>query len=351
MRWKFAQHKLAVASLVVLGILYVLVIYGEFVSPYDPYEFSRHYLLAPPVKIHFLDEDGSFSLRPFVYKRIPVHDREMFRIYHEEVKSEKYYIHLFVRGWEYKLVGLIPMDIHLFGVEGEGRLFLFGTDDLGRDLFSRIIYGTRISLTIGLVGVAISFFLGILIGGISGYFGGTLDVVIQRIIEALITIPKLPLWMGLSVAVPSEWSIVQTYFAITIILSMLGWTELARVVRGKFLALKEEDFVMSARVHGAGNLRLIFKYMLPSFLSHVIAAITMSIPGIILGETGLSFLGLGLQPPAISWGVLLNDAQEIQVLAYSPWIMIPGVFIVVTVLAYYFVGDALRDAADPYSTV
>ena len=350
MRWKFAKHKVAIASLVFLVIMYMLVLFGEFFSPYDPSNYDKRYLLSPPVKLHFSDENTPFRLKPFVYERVLKRDMKMFRIYFTENTSRKFYFRWFVRGWDYKLLGLIPMNLHLFGVEEGGRLFLFGTDEMGRDIFSRVIYGARISLSIGLVGVAISFFLGILIGGVSGYFGGTVDVVIQRIIEALMTIPKLPLWMGLSVAVPSHWTIVQTYFAITIILSILGWTGLARVVRGKFLALKEEDFVLSAKVHGASELRLIFKYMLPSFLSHIIAALTMSIPGIILAETSLSFLGLGLQPPAISWGVLLNDAQEIKVLAYSPWILIPGIFIVVTVLAYYFVGDALRDAADPYST-
>lgn len=236
-----------------------------------------------------------------------------------------------------------------FGVE-EGTIFLFGTDRLGRDVFSRILYGARISTTIGLVGVFLSMVLGIIIGGISGYYGGKIDNFIQRTIEFLISIPTIPLWMALSAALPRYWSQIKVYFAITVILSLIGWTGLARVVRSKFLSLKDEDFVVAARLAGASEWRIIFKHMLPSLTSHLIASATLAIPGMILGETGLSFLGLGLRPPAISWGVLLQEAQNIRTVALYPWLLIPGLFVIVTVLCFNFVGDGLRDAADPYKT-
>ena len=259
---------------------------------------------------------------------------------------------LFVRGDPYELWGLFESEIHLFGLQDpEARLSLLGQDTVGRDLFTRVVYGARISLTIGLVGVAMSFFLGILIGGLSGYLGGTVDMVIQRVIESLRALPTLPLWMALSIALPSDWPVVRTYFAIVLILSIVGWTSIARVVRGRFFALREEDFVGAAELDGASNLRIIFRYLLPSFLSYIIARLTLAIPQMILGETALSFIGLGLQAPAISWGVLLKEAQAIRVLALSPWLLLPTAFIVVSILAFNFVGDGLRDASDPYTHV
>jgi peptide/nickel transport system permease protein len=260
-------------------------------------------------------------------------------------------VRFFAKGFEYKWLGLIPSDIHLIGVQGaqaDETLFIMGTDVQGRDLWSRLMYGTRTSLIIGLASVALSLILGVMLGGISGYYGGVMDTVIQRVIEILRSIPTIPLWMGLAAALPGSWSVTQVYFAITLIISLLGWTELARVVRGRFLSLREEDFVMAARLAGCSRMRIIFRHMVPSFLSHIIAATTLALPAMIISETSLSFLGLGLRPPAISWGVLLQDAQNIQSLAISPWLLIPVIPVIVAVLAFNFVGDGLRDAADPY---
>ena len=257
----------------------------------------------------------------------------------------------FVHGEPYKLWGLIPTRRAPVRRRPatDATLFLLGTDRLGRDMFSRLVYGTRISTSIGLVGVALSFVLGILIGGVSGYYGGAVDNVIQRVIEFLRSIPTIPLWMGLSAALPPHWSPVKVYFGITVILSLIGWTGLARVVRGRFLSLREEDFVMAARLVGASESRIILRHLVPSFLSHIIASLTLSIPGMILSETALSFLGLGLRPPAVSWGVLLQEAQNLRSVALAPWLLTPGLAVVITVLSFNFMGDGLRDAADPYS--
>jgi peptide/nickel transport system permease protein len=265
-------------------------------------------------------------------------------------ESLKYPVRLFVRGDPYEFWGLFESDRHLFGVD-DGTVYLFGTDNMGRDVLSRVIHGGRVSLSIGLIGIAISSLIGIFIGGISGYYGGMTDMIIQRIIEFIRSVPTLPLWMALSVALPPTWSVVQVYFGIVLILSLVGWTGLARVVRGKFMSLREEDFVMAAQLNGSTETRTIFKHMLPSFYSHVIASLTLSVPGMILGETALSFLGLGLQTPAVSWGVLLRDAQFIRVLASAPWLLLPGAFVVVAILCFNFVGDGLRDAADPYASI
>ena len=349
-RWKFSRHKLAMISLAVLALFYFVAIFAEFFSPYDPNAPDRYRLHSPPQRLRFVDGDGKFRIRPFVYGIDPKTDERTLRRYYELDTGSVYRLRFFVHGDPYKLWGFIQSDLHFFGTVG-GKGYLLGADRLGRDLLSRIIYGGRISLSIGLVGIAITSFLGILIGGISGYYGGAIDIVIQRFIEFIRSIPTLPLWMGLSAALPPYWSGVRIYFGIVIILSLVGWTELARVVRGKFLSLREEDFVMAARFHGAGEMRIIFKHLLPSFYSYVIARVTLSIPAMILGETSLSFIGLGLQPPTISWGVLLKESQSIPVLAHSPWLLIPGLFIVVTILAFNFVGDGLRDAADPYARV
>jgi peptide/nickel transport system permease protein len=265
--------------------------------------------------------------------------------------EQKIPVRFFARGFEYRLFGLLPVDRHWIGVEGaapEETLFLLGTDEQGRDLWSRLMYGTRTSLTIGLAGVAMSLILGVLLGGISGLYGGIIDTIIQRVIEILRSIPTIPLWMGLAAALPNDWSVMQVYFAITVIISLIGWTELARVVRGRFLSLREEDFVMAAELAGCGQMRIIFTHLVPSFLSHIIAATTLAIPAMIISETSLSFLGLGLRPPAISWGVLLQQAQNIQALAISPWLLLPAIPVILVILAFNFMGDGLRDAADPY---
>ena len=350
-KWKFLKNKLAVIGLVILTLFYISVIFADFISPYDPLAYNKYKKYHPPHKIHFMDEDGRFHIRPFVYNYINNRDPKTLLNVYSPDKSKKYRLKLFTRGAPYEMWGIIPADIHLFGVEDGGTFYLFGTDQLGRDMFSRIVFGGRISLSIGLVGIFVSFFLGVLLGGLSGYLGGAVDLIIQRMIEFIQSIPQLPLWMILSVALPPEWPLIKVYFGITIILSLMGWTGLARVVRGKFMALREEDFVMMARLYGAGNFRIIFVHLLPSFLSHIIASLTISIPAMILGETSLSFIGLGLQAPAISWGVLLKQAQSLSILATATWILIPGIFVIVTILCFNFVGDGLRDAADPYSNV
>ena len=347
---RFRKHRLAMISLAVLAILYLSAALAPFLSPHDPTEKSLAFREAPPQWPRFFDHDG-FHLRPFVYALQGEKDRQTFKMVYREDPGRRLPLRFFVRGFSYKLFGVFATDVHLFGVDDESvRIHLFGADPLGRDVFARTLHGGQISLSVGLVGVALSFFLGILIGGLAGYFGGLIDEVAQRGIEILISVPTLPLWMGLSAALPLDWPVVRMYFAITIILSLVGWTTLARVVRGRFLSLREEDFVLAARLAGRGDVANIFIHMLPSFTSHLVATLTLAIPSMILGETALSFLGLGMQAPAISWGVLLKAAQNIHTLALAPWLMIPGLFVVATVLAFNFVGDGIRDAADPYST-
>jgi peptide/nickel transport system permease protein len=279
-------------------------------------------------------------------------DPETLRVTYSEDKTTVYPIRFFVQGDTYKFWGLWETDVHLFGLGPEGKdatLFLLGADRLGRDMLSRVVYGSRISMSIGLVGVFLSLFLGILLGGISGYYGGSIDILIQRVIEFLRGIPRIPLWMSLAAALPPHWPPTNVYFSITLILSLIGWTGMARVVRGRFLALREEDFVMAARLAGSNELRVILRHMVPSFLSYIIASMTLSIPGMILSETSLSFLGLGLRPPAISWGVLLQEGQNVQTVALAPWLLLPGVAVIIVVLCFNFLGDGLRDAADPYT--
>jgi len=344
---KFIKHKLAISGGVILVVFYIVAIFCEFFSTQDIYKRHTKYIYCPPQRIHFFDERRNFHLRPFVYGVKRTMDPKTWRRIYVEDKAKKYSIYFFVHGDSYKLWNLFSADIHLFGVK-DGTIFLFGTDALGRDLFSRNLYAARISLSIGLVGVAISFILGSILGGISGYYGGVADMVIQRVIDFLICLPTVPLWMALAAALPPEWPVIKTYFGITIILSFIGWCGLARVVRGKLLELREEDFPMAAKIAGATDGRVITRHLLPSFLSYLIVNLTLSIPRMILGETSLSFLGLGIRPPAVSWGTLLYDAQNFRTVAQNPWILIPGLFVIITVLAFNFLGDGLRDAADPY---
>ena len=345
---RLRRHRLAIASGIVLAAMYLMAAFAPFLSPHHPTEKSLAYREAPPQRLHFFSDQG-LHLRPFVYPFTAVTNRETFQRDYLEDRSERYPLRFFVRGYRYRLLWLFESDLHLFGTGTEDvPVHLLGTDHLGRDMLARVMYGAQISLSVGLVGVAISFLLGILIGGIAGYFGGLIDEAVQRLVEVLLSIPQLPLWMGLSAALPTSWPVVRMYFAITIILSLVGWTRLAREVRGKFLSLRREDFVVAAQIAGRRDLPIIFGHMVPSFLSHIVASLTLSIPLMIIGETSLSFLGLGMQAPAISWGVLLQNAQKVQTLELAPWLMIPALYVIVTVLAFNFLGDGLRDAADPY---
>jgi len=349
MWWRFRKHKLAVASAIVILGFYAVVVGADFLAYADPDLSEAQRSLMPPQRLYWFD---GWRFAPHVHAVKGARDPQTFKRVYRTDPGEKVPVRLFAKGFEYHFFGLIPMNRHLIGVDADRdaskTIFLLGTDVQGRDLWSRLVYGTRISLTIGLVGVAMSLVLGVLLGGISGFYGGILDTLIQRVIEILRSIPTIPLWMGLAAALPRDWTILQIYFAITIIISLLGWTELARVVRGRFLALREEDFVVSARLVGCSQMRTIFVHMVPSFMSHIIAATTLALPAMIVSETALSFLGLGLRPPAISWGVLLQQAQNVQTVAISPWLMLPAVPVIVAVMAFNFLGDGLRDAADPY---
>jgi peptide/nickel transport system permease protein len=348
MWWRLRKHRLAMGSGVVLILFYAVVIGADFFATSDPQASNANLGLMKPQPVRWFD---GWTLSPHVYAIEGKRDPRTFKRVYQVDPTQKLPVRFLVRGFAYKFLGLFPTDLHLLGVEGaraEDTLFLLGTDLQGRDLWSRLVYGTRISMTIGLVSVALSLFLGLLLGGLSGFYGGWIDTLIQRIIEILRSIPTIPLWMGLAAAVPKDWSVTQMYFAITIIISLIGWTELARVVRGRFLSLREEDFVTAADLAGASRMRIIFRHMVPSFMSHIIAATTLALPAIIIAETSLSFLGLGMRPPAISWGVLLQAAQQVQAVALTPWLLLPAIPVVVAVLAFNFLGDGLRDAADPY---
>jgi peptide/nickel transport system permease protein len=347
--WRFRRHKLALVSAVVVAAFYVLAIFADTIAYTEPFDTQAARSYIPPQPIHWFDANGHFH--PQVSALKGKRDPKTFKLTYAPDASEPRDLVLFGHGYEYNLFGFIPTDRHLLGVSNgrpQDALFLLGTDQLGRDVFSRLVIATRTSLTIGLVGVALSLVLGVLLGGISGLYGGWVDVVIQRVIEILRSIPTIPLWMGLAAAVPNSWSPQQVYFAITLIISLIGWTELARVVRGRFLALREEDFITAAELAGASRLRIIFKHMVPSFLSHIIAAVSLALPAMIISETTLSFLGLGLRPPAISWGVLLQDAQNLQTLGLAPWLLVVALPVIIVILAFNFLGDGLRDAADPY---
>ncbi len=351
-RWRFSRHRLAVASGILIALVYLVALFPEFFAPAVPSQTDSRYLYAPPQRLHLLDRDagGRLRLDPYVYDYTSTVDAASLRRIFTLDREQKVRVRFFVQGAPYKVLGLFPSSLRLIGPAEPGRpLYLLGADRLGRDLISQIIHGTQISLSIGLVGVALSLSIGIVLGGVSGYYGGGVDNAVQRVIEFIRSIPTIPLWMGLAAALPMDWPPLRVYFGITVILSFVGWTGLARVVRSRFLSLKEEDFVMAAELDGASEMRVILRYMVPSFISHIITSVTLSIPSMILSETSLSFLGLGLRPPVISWGVLRKEAQSVRVVLQAPWLLWPAVPVVVSVLALNFLGDGLRDAADPYA--
>jgi peptide/nickel transport system permease protein len=345
--WRLRKHRLAMVSLWFLLALYAIIPFVEFLSPYALRTRHPDYVYSPPQRIHLFHEGRLIG--PFVYGSTMTINMDTLKREYQEDRSRLYRVRLFARGEPYWMWRFWRSDVHLFGVEERGTLFLLGTDRLGRDMLSRIIYGARISLTVGLVGITVSFVLALIFGGVSGYYGGTVDIAIQRLIELIRSFPELPLWMALSAALPARWDPLLVYVGITIILGVIEWTGLARSVRGKLLAVREEDFATAAVLMGASPAHVIRKHLLPSFTSHLIVSASLSIPHMILGETALSFLGLGLRPPITSWGVLLAEAQNMNAVALYPWLMVPVVMVVLTVLAFNFFGDGLRDAADPYA--
>lgn len=343
---RLRRHKLAMSAFWVLGLLYSMCIFADFISPYSMDDEKRELSYCPVMKLNFRDTDGKFHLRPFVYRYSYQFDEYYRRVYTQD-KSEPYPIKFFVGGSEHRLLGLIPMKMRLFGVDEPARIFLLGADYRGRDLFSRILYGSRVSLSIGFVGVAVSFSVGMLVGGISGFFGGRTDNVLMRLCEMVMMIPGFYLMLALRAAFPYDLSSVQVYLMIVLIMSFIGWASLARVIRGMVLSIREKEFVSAAHASGESSFRIIVRHILPNTLSYVIVAVTLSIPGYILGESALSLLGLGIQEPYASWGNLLSEAKNIAEIKFHPWILIPGFFIFVTVMSFNFLGDGLRDAFDP----
>jgi peptide/nickel transport system permease protein len=346
MWWKFKKHRLALFSLYFLAFLYATIAIVEFLAPYNLHTRNVDFIHSPPQRVH-LFHDGNF-VGPFVYGRTMTLDMDTLRRIYTEQPDKVEPIRFFCRGDGYKFWGLVETNIHLACPAKDGQLFLLGSDRLGRDVLSRILYGARISLTIGLLGITMSFVLGITIGGLAGYHGGIFDMITQRIIEVLQSIPSIPLWMALAAIMPVTWSPILIYLGITAILGLLDWTGLARAVRSKLLALREEDYVLAAQLMGAGSSRIIGRHLVPGFMSHLIATATLAIPGMILGETALSFLGLGLRPPITSWGILLTEARSVSVIAFYPWLLFPTIPVILVILAFNFLGDGLRDAADPY---
>ncbi len=350
--WAFKRHRLAMAGLVVTVILYVIAVIPGFFAINDPAQQNARAAFHPPQGLHFIDtsEDGSWSIRPYIHPYVLKRDPQTLAANYAQDDTRKVYLKMFAEGYEYSVLGLFRSNIHLFASDdARSPVFFFGADRLGRCVFSRIMVGTQISLSVGLVGVFLALSIGIVLGGISGYYGGRIDFVIQRVIELVLSLPTIPIWLAASAAVPQNWPAELNYFMITLILSLTGWAQLARVVRGRFLSLRTEEFVTAARLDGASEGRIIFRHMLPSFASHIIASVSLAIPAMILAETALSFLGLGLQPPTISWGVLLREAQNIRSIATAPWLFIPGAAVVLAVIALNFLGDGLRDASDPYN--
>ncbi|MBB4227523.1 ABC transporter permease [Rhizobium mongolense] len=346
MWWKFKQHRLALASGIFLLVVYLMILVVEFLAPYGLHTRNVDYIHSPPQRVHLFDK-GEF-VGPFVYGRAMQLDLDTLRRVYTDNPNDVQPIRFFCRGDSFKFWGFVQSDLHLVCPAQGGQMFLLGTDRLGRDVLSRILYGARISLTIGLIGIAISFVLGIVIGGLAGYWGGVFDLIVQRVIEVLQSLPSLPLWMALAAIMPVTWSPIVIYFGITVILGIIDWTGLARAVRSKLLALREEDYVQAAQLMGASTPRIIARHLVPGFMSHLIASATISIPGMILGETALSFLGLGLRPPITSWGILLTEAKSVSVIAFYPWLLFPIIPVVLVILAFNFLGDGLRDAADPY---
>ena len=346
---RFKRNRLAVIGGSFLVFMYLAAIFAGFIAPNDPTEVHPQYVSMAPHGLNFVDTDGNFHLVPFVYGLKSSVDPATFRRIQEIVPEEKYPLQFFVRGAEYSILGVIKTDIHLFGVDAPGKLFLFGADTQGRDIFSRVWYGAQVSLSVGLVGVFLTLLLGSVIGIASGFFGGLFDDVVQRIIELLMSFPQLPLWLALATLIPDNWPSDRIYFAITIVLAILSWGALARQTRSMVYALREADFVTAARYSNCSNWHIISRHLLPNTMSHIIVIATTAIPGMILGETSLSFLGLGIRSPLISWGMLLSDAQHVRVLLQQPWLLTPAVFVVATIIAFNFLGDGLRDAADPFT--
>jgi peptide/nickel transport system permease protein len=349
--WAFKRHRLAMVGLVVTILLYIVAVVPGFFAVNDPEKQNRRAIFHPPQALHLIDTaEGGFSLRPYIHPYVLKRDpKTLASVYAEDV-TRKVYLTMFGEGYDYSAMGLFTANRHLFASQEAGQpLFFFGADRLGRCVFSRIMIGAQISLSVGLLGVFLSLFLGVVLGGISGYYGGKIDFWIQRVIELVLSLPTIPIWLALAAALPQDWPATVHYLMITVILSLTGWAQLARVVRGRFLSLRTEEFVTAARLDGASEGRIIFRHMLPSFASHIIASMSLAIPAMILAETSLSFLGLGLQPPTISWGVLLREAQNIRSIATAPWLFAPGAAVVVAVIALNFLGDGLRDASDPYN--
>ena len=346
---KFSRHKLAMASTIVLAIFYLTAIFGNFIAPQGTEQYDGKYVNCAPTAVHYFHEGKLIG--PFVYGLKKVRDPVTFMASFGEDRDQIYRIRFFAQGeegGEYKWFGLFPSNLHLFEAEPGGKVFLFGTDNMGRDLFSRVILGAQISMFIPVVGMLMTLALGLLIGSLAGYFGGWVDTVIQRLVEVVRSFPQVPLWMALSAAIPKTLKPAQVFMLMTVILSLVSWPDLSRVVRSKFISVKKEDYIMAARISGAPASKLITRHMIPSFISYIIVNMTMSIPSLIIGETTLSFLGLGLRSPATSWGVLLQETNKLETIMFYNWKLIPMIFVFLSVLAFNFMGDGLRDAADPY---